>query len=261
MSANGISTLGTGTPEQIQEARQIAKLDIAQAKRQGKVVAVDGTITGVIDDTKTYYRYWNVYDRLTLQGPYNVAENLTTNSLPHRPWTTNASGAPMLVGTPTVNTLADASSQPTITGTYDNVNSTSFTVTIDGVTYTLGTDPELTTDGADIWTLDLSGSSQTLATDSTFDVVATSDGTTSDTSTNEVTTVSAIKQLFPMLQQVWKFGMMVVTLHNSNQRIHQMVTVSHNGMTNPTLHIMLIQSGKALQHVQHTKLTNSIHIV
>ena len=195
MSANGISTLGTGTPEQIKEARQIAKLDIAQAKRQGKVVAVDGTITGVIDDTKTYYRYWNVYDRLTLQGPYNVAENLTTNSLPHRPWTTNASGAPMPVGTPTVNTLADASSQPTITGTYDNVNSTSFTVTIDGVTYTLGTDPELTTDGADIWTLDLSGSSQTLATDSTFDVVATSDGTTSDTSTNEVTTVSAIEAI------------------------------------------------------------------
>jgi len=195
MSANGISTLAVGTDIENKEARQIAKLDIAQAKRQGKVVAVDGTITGVVDDTKTYYRYWNVYDRLTLQGPYNIAENLTFNSQPHRPWTSNVSGAAVPVGTPTVNTLADASTQPTITGTYDNINSTTFTVTVDGTTYTLGTDPELTTDGANMWTLDLNGSAQTLSTDTSYDVVATSNGTTSDTSTNEITTVSAIEAI------------------------------------------------------------------
>lgn len=195
MSANGISTTGTGTPEQIKEARQIAKLDIAQAKRQGKTVAVDGTITGVADDTKTYYRYWNVYDRLTLSLPYNVANNLTTDPLAdHRPWASNILGASMPLTAPTVNTLSDASTQPIITGTYDT-NSTTFTVAIDSVTYTLGTDPELTTDGANMWSLDLSVAGQTLATDSTFDVVATSNGTTSDTTTNEITTVSAIETI------------------------------------------------------------------
>jgi hypothetical protein len=56
MAANGISTLGT------KELKQVAKLDIAQAKREGRVVAVDGTITGAIDSTKPYYRARNVYD-------------------------------------------------------------------------------------------------------------------------------------------------------------------------------------------------------
>lgn len=196
MGANGISTLGGGTDIENKESRQIAKLDIAQAKRQGKVVATDGTISGSPDSTKTYYRYWNVYDRLTLAGPYNVDETTTTNPLAdHRPWASNILGAAVPVSAPTVNTISNASSTPTITGTYDNVQSTSFTVTVDGVTYTLGTDPELTTDGSNMWSLDLSAGTQTLATDSTFDVVATSNGTTSDTSTNEITTVSAIEAI------------------------------------------------------------------
>lgn len=195
MSANGISTLGAGTPAQIKEARQIAKLEIAQAKRQGKVVAVDGTITGSADDTKSYYRYWNVYDRLTLSGPYNIDEALTVNPLAdHRPWVSNVAGAAVPVGVPTVNTILDASTQPVITGTYDNTYSTTFTVTVDGVTYTLGTSPELTAVG-NMWTLDLNGSAQTLATESTYDVVATSNSTTSDTTVNEITTVSAIQSI------------------------------------------------------------------
>jgi len=56
MSANGISTLST------KELKQLAKLDIAEAKRQGRVVATDGTITGSVDTTKEYYRSYNVYD-------------------------------------------------------------------------------------------------------------------------------------------------------------------------------------------------------
>jgi hypothetical protein len=195
MGANGISKLGSGTPAQIKEARQIAKLEIAQSKRQGKVVAVDGTITGVLDDTKNYYRYWNVYDRLTLAGPYNIDEALTTNPLAdHRPWTGNAAGAPIPLASPTVNTNTEASTQPVITGTYDT-SSTTFTVTIDSVTYTLGTSPELTTDGSRNWTLDLTGSTQTLSNGTTYDIIATSDGTTSDTTTNEITTVSAIEAI------------------------------------------------------------------
>ena len=49
MAANGISTMAN------KQLKQEAKLAIAEAKRQGKVVAVDGTITGAVDPTKPYY--------------------------------------------------------------------------------------------------------------------------------------------------------------------------------------------------------------
>jgi hypothetical protein len=71
MSANGISTLAT------KAARQTAKLDIAAAKRQGKVVAADGTITGSVDATKPYYRSNNAYDLTSLPNPYDAGENTT----------------------------------------------------------------------------------------------------------------------------------------------------------------------------------------
>ena len=50
MSANGISSLVS------KELKQVAKLTIAEAKRQGKTVAIDGTITGALDSTQPYYR-------------------------------------------------------------------------------------------------------------------------------------------------------------------------------------------------------------
>ena len=64
MAANGISTLGT------KALKQVAKLDIAQAKRQGKTVARDGTITGSIDATKRYFRAANTYDLNLLPTKY-----------------------------------------------------------------------------------------------------------------------------------------------------------------------------------------------
>ena len=84
MSANGISTLST------KEARQKAKLDIAQAKRQGKTVAADGTITGSVDTTKNYYRTYNNYNLDLLPTQYSgngIVDNANTGGLqPHRPW-------------------------------------------------------------------------------------------------------------------------------------------------------------------------------
>jgi len=72
------------------EARQIAKLDIAEAKRQGKVVADDGTITGSIDPTKPYYRNNNQYDIAQLPTQYDdnaVVNNPNTGGLLQgRPW-------------------------------------------------------------------------------------------------------------------------------------------------------------------------------
>jgi hypothetical protein len=72
------------------EARQIAKLDIAEAKRQGKVVAEDGTITGSVDPTKPYYRINNQYDIAQLPTQYDdnaVVNNPNTGGLLQgRPW-------------------------------------------------------------------------------------------------------------------------------------------------------------------------------
>jgi hypothetical protein len=86
MSANGISTLST------KEARQKAKLDIAQAKRQGKVVAKDGTVTGSVDSTKNYYRVLNEYDLTELPTQYSgntVINNINEEGLKQgRPWVT-----------------------------------------------------------------------------------------------------------------------------------------------------------------------------
>ena len=105
MAANGISTLAT------KEARQIAKLEYAQAKRKGRVITDDpggvpdayGTWSddGTDDDTKNYYRPNNTYDATTLPDTYNgndggttaiytqVDDNPNTGGLvPKRPWVT-----------------------------------------------------------------------------------------------------------------------------------------------------------------------------
>lgn len=84
MAANGISTLAT------KQLRQEAKLAIAEAKRQGKTVAEDGTITGSLDSTKPYYRVNNKLDITELPTVYsgnNVVDNANVGGLQtSRPW-------------------------------------------------------------------------------------------------------------------------------------------------------------------------------
>lgn len=83
MSANGIAHLET------RQERQEAKLAIAEAKRQGKTVARDGTISGTLDSTKTYYRENNVLNIDLLAAKY-VGDVAVDDGLPlesHRPWT------------------------------------------------------------------------------------------------------------------------------------------------------------------------------
>jgi hypothetical protein len=96
MAANGISTLGT------KALKQVAKLDIAQAKKQGKVVAKNGTISGAIDATKNYYRINNTYSLAGL--PTQYTDNAVTNN-PNsgglavgRPWSSVASIRSFLSG-------------------------------------------------------------------------------------------------------------------------------------------------------------------
>lgn len=83
MSANGIAHLAT------KQLRQEGKLEIAEAKRQGKTVARDGTITGSLDTTKPYYRENNVLDIDLLSAKYvgDVATDDGADLEPHRPWT------------------------------------------------------------------------------------------------------------------------------------------------------------------------------
>ena len=218
MSANGISDRNTYTKQQA----QVAKLDLASAKRQGKVVAADGTITGSVDPTKPYFRAKNVYDLTQLPDTFDgnipgIDNNPNTGGLiTGRPWTMG--GVLPTPSTPVVNADSTFAIDGTITGIYDSSNSTSFTVTVDGVTYTLGTSPELTAVG-DNWLLDLSAGSQTLDYETSYDVVATSNGTISDTSANEITTVSEIANIVADADtslQIWYDGSDITQFQPTN---------------------------------------------
>lgn len=93
MSANGIAHIISGDgsdPVATKAARQVAKLDIAQAKRQGKTVADNGTISGSVDSTQTYYRSNNVYDLDALSLAYGTVAD-SDPLLLSRPWVSVAS--------------------------------------------------------------------------------------------------------------------------------------------------------------------------
>tara|TARA_B100000965_G_scaffold261402_1_gene220437 strand:+ start:3812 stop:4075 length:264 start_codon:yes stop_codon:yes gene_type:complete len=87
MAANGISTLA------LKRTRQDTKLAKAEAKRQGKVVATDGTVTGSADPSKPYYRAANTLDASLLPTRYHPSDNegaLVDNAgapTAGRPWT------------------------------------------------------------------------------------------------------------------------------------------------------------------------------
>jgi len=91
MAANNIST------STYKADRQTSKLAIAKAKREGKVVADNGTISGSVDPTKPYYRNRNVLAISQLPTVYTAGDNDTkdvTNNpnvgglVYGRPWTT-----------------------------------------------------------------------------------------------------------------------------------------------------------------------------
>ena len=102
MAANGISELAT------KQLRQIAKLDLAQAKRKGQgITEGSGTWStdGVDDDTKSYYKPNNTYDATSLPDTYNgnvpgADDNPNADGLlPKRPWVAvGAIAAPTSIG-------------------------------------------------------------------------------------------------------------------------------------------------------------------
>ena len=120
MAANGISELAT------KEARQLAKLAIAEAKRKGKTVADDGTISGDEDPTKPYYRTNNVLDISELPTKYSgndIVDNSNSDGLlVARPWVspTLFSGLAIWYDTATASTInggtfSDGTSVTTLT--------------------------------------------------------------------------------------------------------------------------------------------------
>lgn len=84
MAANGISSLTT------KQDKQLAKLTIAQAKRQGRVVSATGVISGAGDTSKNYYRPLNTLDISALPTQYVLNSMLdnpnTLGLIQGRPW-------------------------------------------------------------------------------------------------------------------------------------------------------------------------------
>lgn len=85
MSANGISTLVS------KQLKQEAKLTIAEAKRQGKNVAINGTITGNANVSQPFYRTLNTANINILPTKYSgntiVDNTIDGNILINgRPW-------------------------------------------------------------------------------------------------------------------------------------------------------------------------------
>jgi hypothetical protein len=91
MALNGIST------STYKADRQTAKLDLAKAKREGRIVADDGTVSGSVDSSKPYYRDRNTLDITQLPTVYTAGDNDTNDVTDNpnvgglvygRPWTT-----------------------------------------------------------------------------------------------------------------------------------------------------------------------------
>ena len=74
MSANGIANLVS------KQLKQERKLVIAEAKRQGKNVAVDGTITGTGNSAQPFYRTLNTANISILPTKYS-GNTITDNVL------------------------------------------------------------------------------------------------------------------------------------------------------------------------------------
>ena len=85
MSANGISTLSS------KQAKQEAKLTIAEAKRQGKIVATDGTISGLANSAQPFYRTLHTANISLLPTKYSgntIVDNTVDGNVlvQGRPW-------------------------------------------------------------------------------------------------------------------------------------------------------------------------------
>jgi hypothetical protein len=192
MAANGISRLST------KQLKQEGKLAIASAKRQGKIVARDGTITGSADPTKPYYRSRAFYDITQLPTQYS-GNSIIDNPNPDglilgRPWISisysispNASAVNegdtitytiTTVGVTDGTTLYWTNSGTTVGADFTgSANSGSFTVNSGTATFTRVLANDYLTEGAETVIVDIrtgSTSGPIVATSGTVSVADTS---------------------------------------------------------------------------------------
>ena len=132
------------------------------ADSAGLSVAVDG-VTYVLGTDPELTNVGNAWS-LNLSAIPPLADNtyevtaIATDALSNP--TTDSSSNELVIDTtgpsaPVVNALTTSNTTPTLTGTYDAADSAGLSVAVNGVTYVLGTNPELTAISDD-WTLDLS---------------------------------------------------------------------------------------------------------
>jgi Concanavalin A-like lectin/glucanases superfamily len=192
MAANGISNLST------KQAKQKAKLDIASAKRQGKIVATDGTVSGSVDPTKNYARSRAYYDITQLPTQYSgngITDNPNSDGLVlGRPWISisyaispNASAVNegdtitysiSTVGVADGTTLYWTNSGTTVGADFTgSANSGSFTVNSGTATFTRVLANDYLTEGTETVVVDIrtgSTSGPVVATSGTVSVADTS---------------------------------------------------------------------------------------
>ena len=101
MASNGISTLAS------KELKQTTKLTMAEAKRQGKIVALDGTWTGNANISQPFYRTLNILD-LDLLPTVFSGNTIVDN--PNGPGGTLTQGRPW--GEETVGVLGSPAADP-----------------------------------------------------------------------------------------------------------------------------------------------------
>ncbi|MBL4827585.1 MAG: hypothetical protein JKY66_07715 [Spongiibacteraceae bacterium] len=149
-------------------------------------------------------------------------------------------------GTPTVESQVTTNTQPTITGTWDIDTATTATglqVTVDGTTYTLGTDAALTSTAGGTWTLNLATAGQTLAVapSTPYNVsVSTTDGTNTvvDQTTNEVTVI---------LNPEWSFTGDIDVLEGNTATYTLSLAGAESLTTGQTIAVDFARSGAATE--------------
>ena len=166
-------------------------------------------------------------------GSNALAIDPTTNN----PLTTDQRGAGFarIVGTvdmgayevqvlavPTVNFLATSSHLPTLTGTYDQQNTVLLQVTVNGSTFTLGTSPQLTSDGSGNWKL----TTTVAIPDGTYNVVVLETDPSGDQATDTTTNDLVVNTVAPATTSFT--GEYAVASQGSN--VLSLASITQNGV-------------------------------
>ena len=137
------------------------------------------------------------HSSLTVNGPHNRKPTIyeATNSIVTDVTPTfrnvNVKALKTTFTAPTVTNQAAATTTPTVKGTFDTANSPTLTVAVNGKTYKLGTDAQLTSPSTGNWSLDLTGAPLTSQT-TTVTATAYDKYGSSLTGTGTVTSEQAI---------------------------------------------------------------------